>query len=138
MSIKEIERLKGNPSLVEAYRIGMNSLFTAGITDALRALGRPIRRKEGADAIQMASEASWSAGWNDCLENLLYFQELHLGGTLETPNVKMDFGSLQKALQSGDLTQEEADAIRSGKPITYKPESVTSNITIPVRDKNGV
>lgn len=131
MTLREVDRIAGNPNAIEAYRAGINSLFQAGVIDALRALGRPLRRKEGADHIQMASEASWSVGWNDCLDTLLYFAERHLNTEEEKPNVRMDFGSIDKAVLSGDLTKEEADAIRRGKSINYDPKTYTRNIPEP-------
>src|SRR6185369_10641653 len=109
--IKELERIKGNPNVVNAYRTGMNALFQAGIIDVLRVLGRPRILTKTPEL--MALEGARSSGWNDCIDALLYFEENYLESveTGITP-VKMDFGSIDTALKSGDLTEEEADAIR--------------------------
>lgn len=130
---KEIDRIKGNPAVLESYRSGMNSLFQAGIVDALRVLGRPKRYANGQSHIVMASEGAWSAGWNDCLEALLYFEQLYLTDGTAVPNVRMDFGSLTRAVANGELNQEEADAIRRGDTPKYKQSDYTSNITIPTK-----
>ena len=135
MSIKEVERIRGNNNAIEAYRTGMNQLFQAGIIDAIRVLGRP--RRIGSHDV-MGTEGAWSSGWNDCLDTLLYFQEKYLEATQETPSVRMDFGAIDKAVQAGDLTEGEADAIRDGNPIKYDPKSYTRNIEIPKRPASKV
>lgn len=132
MSIKEIERIRGSVNALGAYRTGMHALFEAGIIDAMRVLGRPKIRSDS-DATHMAAQGAWSAGWNDCLETFLYFEQLYLNTDTETSNVKMTFGSIDKAQDAGDLTEEEANAIRNGKPITYKPDTFTNNINNPKR-----
>ncbi len=135
MIAKEIDRIKGNPSVKDAYRTGMNALFQAGIVDALRVLGRPKRHRNGESEVVMASEGAWSAGWNDCLETLLYFEQLYFNddNPAETPNVRMDFGALSKIVESGELTREEADAIRNNTSPKYNAAEYSRNITIPKR-----
>lgn len=138
MTVKEIERIRGSVNAIEAYRTGMNALFQAGVIDALRVLGRPKRVNNGSDIHEMASEGSWSAGWNDCLDTLLYFQEVYLDATTEIPNVKMEFGALDRAVKDGDLTKEESDALRNNRSVVYKPGDYTKNIDNPKRPKDGV
>lgn len=135
--IKELDRIKGNPNAVSAYRTGMSALFQGGIIDVLRVLGRPRPHKGGVEA--MALEGARSSGWNDCLEALLYFEELYLE-SVEAGGipVKMEFGSIESALKSGDLTEGEADAIRGDKAYRYDPKFYTGNIENPVRPKIGV
>ena len=130
MIIKEIDRIKGNPNVVEAYRNAMNLLHSAGIIDALRVLGNPVMA-ETAD--KMAINGAHAAGWSGCLMALQYFEEVYLQDASDVTRVRMDFGSVDKALSSGDLTTEEADAIRRGYTIKYPTKHFTSNIDIPKR-----
>lgn len=67
--------------------------------------------------------AAQSIGFNYALDLLIYFREIVLDvAKKEVP--KMDFGGIDKALRDGDLTKEEADAIRNGQPIpSLKSES---------------
>jgi hypothetical protein len=75
-----------------------------------------------------------AAGWQACLDLIVDFKEKILRPILETKATpRADFGSLDRAVESGDITKEEADAIRnnrtptytdsSGQPITVKPHT---------------
>lgn len=132
MIVKEIERIRGNVNAVNAYRTGLKALFDSGIIDALRMLGRPAIRSDS-DHTHMAAQGAMSAGWNNCLDTLLYFEEKYLSEIQETPNVQMDFGALESALKNGDISEEEAYAIRNRKSISYRTNDYTGNIENPKR-----
>lgn len=131
---RELRELKGNKEALDIYIEARNKLVNSGVFNALRALGRPTRYETGKDINQMASEASWSSGWNDCLDSLLHFNEMYLTSEDESGIVnteqRADFNALDLAVASGFLTKEEADERKQSG--TYsKPESTqyTSNIT---------
>lgn len=130
---KELDRLIGNQNAIAALRTGVSALFSAGILDAIRMLGRPRRIKEGENQTVMASEAAWSSGWNDCLDTLLYFEEMYLAPDKTVPDVRMDFGALDRAVAEGNITKEEADAIRSNSTVKYDLKSLSNNIPKPAK-----
>lgn len=127
--LKELDRIKGNPNVIEAYRTGLNALFNSGVIDFLRAIGRPTRHKNGENHIVMASEAAWSSGWNDCLDNLLYLEDRYLTEQVPVESLRMDFGSLDRSEAKGDLTKDEIDAIKRGTTPKYDPKQYSNNLS---------
>lgn len=128
MILRELERIKGNDALTGLYLEGISKLFQSGVIDCLRALGQPTRIALGKDINVMASEASSSAGWNACLNALLYFQEMYLTDSQEQESPRMDFNSIQKLVDQGDITKEEADAIRNNTTPSYPRDKYTGNL----------
>jgi hypothetical protein len=132
---RELRELKGDSQSEALYLEGRNKLVNSGVFNALRALGRPTRYEGGKDVQQMASEAAWSSGWNDCLDSLLHFYEFYLPP--EAPSLgdtQADFGALDLAVERGDLTKEEADARKHGSTyVRPDPSQYTGNIKPPTR-----
>jgi hypothetical protein len=64
-----------------------------------------------------AQQTSWSDGYNQCLDDIMMFRERFLEANTEKTLPRMGFGGLEFALFKDDLTEEEAHAIRTGKPI---------------------
>jgi hypothetical protein len=120
---KELAVLRANPQFVSLYLEGMSALFRSGVFGALRLIGRPIILEKGKDVHCMATQAAWSSGFNDAIDMLMNFKEKFIDVENKAEEPRMDFGGLDYALQRGDISKEEADAIRSGKPI------VASDIT---------
>lgn len=130
---RELRELQGDAQAKEIYIEGRNKLVASGVFNALRALGRPQRYDFGKDINQMASEASWSSGWNDCLDSLLHFNEYYLPDeeAVAENNQQQapDFGAIDLAVSRGDLTEEEANARKQQGQFT-RPDvtKLTSNI----------
>lgn len=130
---RELRELKGDQQALQLYIEGMAKLRASGVLNALRALGRPVRHNTGKDPNQMASEASWSAGWNDYQDALMHFQEMYLDDPVMDNPGPADFGAVEVALERGDITKEEYDARKRGHYPKPAPESFTNNIKLPTR-----
>jgi hypothetical protein len=114
--LKQLQKAVGTASsLVEIQ----SNLRDSRIYELLREVGRAkdIHPATPNYLEVQAMQTAWSAGYNDCLDHIMMFREKFLEVDLERETPKMSFGGLDHALFKGDLTQEEADAIRSGKPI---------------------
>jgi len=129
---RELRELQGDEQAKTTYIEGRNKLITSGVVNALRAIGRPTRYDSGKDINQMASEAAWSSGWNDCLDSLIHFHEMYLpdeetiAASAQQPP---DFGAIDLAVARGDLTKEEADARKQqGRFRQPDASQFTSNI----------
>lgn len=116
--LKELDKIKKNPSFVGIYIQGMGMLNQSGIFDFLKQCGQPQIFDNGKDVQVMAAQAARSAGFNECLNMLLNFREMFLSDI--TPLTKPLYGANEAALSRGDLTQEELDAIESGRTPEYK------------------
>lgn len=114
MSAKEkLENLKASGSLLGMYNDAMIKLRDSGVIDVLRERGRvlPISVASPNYVDVQAAAANQSIGYNQCLDDLYFFRETFL-----TPEVQQkaraDFGALERAVTRGDMTKEEADALR--------------------------
>ena len=106
---KEIANWLNNQEAVALYRQGMSLIEKSGILSVLFRLGIPNLIHLGADANIMASQASWSNGYQTALEQLRYFEELFKGDAKHAVTaIEPDFGGLAEAVRRGDMTSEEA------------------------------
>lgn len=127
---KELAVLRANPQFVSLYLEGMSALFRSGVFGALRLIGRPIILEKGKDVQCMATQAAWSSGFNDAIDVLMNFKEQFIDVEKRAEEPRMDFGGLDYALQRGDITKEEADAIRLGKSIdSAAPNIATKSVS---------
>lgn len=110
-----LERIKANPGLIAS---GLDQLYQAGVFDFLRDAGRARRiSPEAKNYVEWQNAiANQSIGYNQALDDLFNLKETFLEDN-EQHQPKAEFGSYDIALASGDLTEEEVDAIRSGKPV---------------------
>lgn len=115
---ESLERLKGSAALLKLYNDGMIGIRDSGVLDILRERSRcalvPAATPNYVDV--QAAAANQSIGYARALDELYYFRELFLDSQ-EKPQARADFGSVEYALSRGDITEQEADAIRTGKPI---------------------
>lgn len=96
----------------------MSALYNSRVLEALRERGRVVNL--GGRAVhEVALEAARSAGYNEALDDLVYFKERFIDTAIVLDQVPMDFSALANLVKSGVLTQEEADAIRQGKQPNY-------------------
>lgn len=117
MNPNALKKLQENPVLVAAYSQAMSLLNESGVLDILRDNGRvgPVSPETPHYVEYQNALANWSLGYNTCMDQLLYFREIFLEKDSYKDKMQMDFGSLDSAVEKGDLTQGEADAIRNGK-----------------------
>lgn len=130
---RELQSLRNSPTCLSLYIEGIQLLQQSGIVQFLRLFSRPVIYKNGIDIAVNATEAARSAGFNDCLDCLLMFQEAFLRKPDEvSPDLRMDFNGLERAKARNDLTEEEANAIRSGKSPDYSKYLSGSKPTTPI------
>ena len=112
-----IEQLRKNEAFSELYSTGMSFIYRSGLLTALKEFGRPVVGRNDSVTAQ-AYEAARAYGYQQCLDDLLYFRERYIDNQPEI-KVKADYGGLDLAVERGDITEGERDAIRNGK---YEPD----------------
>lgn len=115
---KKLEILRKNDSFLHQFNTGMSSLFQSGVFDVLREIGKCRILELGANAQVLATQAARSAGYNEALDDLMYFRETYFEKDNAVPTPPAEYGGLDAALLRGDLEKEEADAIRLGKNLS--------------------
>jgi len=120
MNAMILKRLKENEAFLSLYSQGMSLLYQSGVFDFLRDNGRVVQvSPELPNYVDyQAGIANWSAGYQAAIDHILYFKELFLE-PLKREIPEMTFGSYENALNKGDLTEEEADAIKRGATVDY-------------------
>lgn len=124
---KQIESFKTNTALLAHLTTALSLLHQSGVLSFLRDLGRVKFVPPDAEnytSVQ-ASAAAESWGYNQALDNLIYFREYFLETTQPKADKVADlYGALEKVVADGDLSEGEADAIRTDSPIP-EPTVVT-------------
>lgn len=123
--MRTLKQIKANPSFLGIYMQALGMLKQSGILEHLQEIGKPRIIEMGKDINMQATQAAWSAGFNDCLELLTNFKEIHFEATKE--QLQPLYGANKMALERGDLTQEEVDAINSGRNPTYNTKSASGS-----------
>ena len=131
---KFIEDLKKTSSTAAEMLQVAVSLKRSRVYELLREIGRAKGLHPATPNYleAQAMQTAWSDGYNQCLDDIMYFRERFLEAEFDKKPPKMSFGGLDLALFKEDLTQEEADAIRSGKPVpraTTKPKRKSTKTT---------
>lgn len=116
---KLLENLKRSESTAKAMLSVQEAFVTSRVYDFLREIGRPkdIHPSVPNYLEVQAMQTAWSVGYNQCLDDIMLFRERFLEADLNKTPPKMSFGGLDVALSREDLTPEEANAIRDGKPV---------------------
>lgn len=121
MSILDLElsKLRDSASFISLYQRGMGALYDSGIFNFLREKGKARIPSDGGTNIQMlATQAARSAGYNEALDDLFYFVQIHFEDkSPKQPDISLV--GVEMALAKGDITEEEADAIRDGRDPDY-------------------
>lgn len=112
-----LKELTNDPNFNKYLPFALSALKASGVLRALRELARPaavpVTGLENALA-QQAFEAQKSIGYNNCLDDLIYFVDRYLKDKTQTNAPELNYGAGLAVLESGDLTKEELDAIISG------------------------
>ncbi len=103
----ELQTLKNDAGFMQKYSALKELLRSSNIINILRQFGRPVISEGGSNIYRTATQAAFSAGYNQALDDILYFKELYMQETTKTNNVKAHFGALDIALSKGDLTKED-------------------------------
>ncbi len=115
-----LERLLKNPEVSDVTLNIHNLLKNSGVADYVQMLGNQILTKQTSTVEEAALQGARAAGWQECLDFILYFNELVIQPTVKVDSMpRADFGSLDRAVTLGDLTKEEVDAIRTNRQPDY-------------------
>lgn len=106
MFAKHLERIRSNPTIISNFKAAVAVLEENYIFYFLVALGRPQRTaKSSLD--ELANEGAYAAGWQDCLDHLLNFEEYYLSQKKSSVPLNPDYGGKRKLLEEGRITEEE-------------------------------
>lgn len=123
-----LKRLVASQSTPDSALAIANQLITSGIGEFVRAKGNQILTKQTSTVEEAALLGARAAGWQECLDLILNFNELVIRPTVVQEYVpRADFGSLEKSLAIGDLTKEEVDAIRRDTKPIYPTTTIKSS-----------
>lgn len=115
-----LKRLKSEQSgYSELYLQGLNLIQQSGVLEVLREEAEPQIVSAGANLSSQAIESARSAGYFQCLKDLIYFRERFLIDRPDLNSASPDYGGLSRAYQDGDLTEAELHAIRTNTKPKY-------------------
>lgn len=108
-----LSTLKKNIDNLADIVTSVDKLTSLGLFTFLRALGTPSTPNQG-DVNSCAHQASYCEGYNDALDDLMYFKEKWLTGpTSSAPSQDLVARGIDLALANGKLTEKEANDLRS-------------------------
>lgn len=103
----ELKTLIGSKSFMTHYANAKLALKDSGIVPFLRIFSSPQLLDGGENKDKASAEAAFCAGYNKCLNDILYFNELHAQPEANRKDIKPTFGALERMVDRGDITQEE-------------------------------
>lgn len=125
---KSLERLRQNASIVPIVDTAVGTLIQSGVMTFLREKAAPVIIDGGESINKAAILAAMSAGYNACLDDLLNFKERFIVEREVVTSSAPDYGATEAIVERGDLTKEEADAIRANRPID--PTKYTESVRV--------
>jgi hypothetical protein len=132
---KTLEVIIKNPQFLSQHLTIVENLTYSGLLDYLRTAGLARLRLPYKDAVEMSLNAARVQGWQECLDTIITFRDQIYKPEIEdkpSQTPRSDFGSLDKAVDRGDLTREEADAIRLNTKPDYSAYITTDKPDAPV------
>lgn len=112
--MKTLEAIKGNTAAITMQSKAVDLLEEIGFIDFLRERAQPLIINLGESVHINATQGMRSAGYFDCINDLIYFKERYIIERKEADlsNVPPDYGAVEDSIKKGYLTKEEADGIR--------------------------
>lgn len=104
---RELKAFRDNAAARDLYSKGVALLRQSGIFNMLRVLARPFAIDSGANPNQSAYMAAFVEGYNTCLDDITYFEEMYLGDISQVKGAKADFGAMKLAMSKGYITEED-------------------------------
>jgi hypothetical protein len=106
---EELDEWFKSEERIADYLKGVELLERSGALKLLMRLGIPNLIAHGSDLNIMASQASWSNGYQTCLEQLKYFIRMFQPKDegVQRAMGEPDFGGIQRALRQGDIRKED-------------------------------
>jgi hypothetical protein len=111
----ELKRFKESSGAIDFYRQARDAFKASGLPGLLRIFARPYTVDGGADPHRAAYSAGVSEGYNQCLDDLLYFEEQYLQQGVGASKVRADFGGQRLALSKGDLTEKDLEKLNGSR-----------------------
>lgn len=108
-----LDEIKQSTDFLSLYTQALSYLHGSGLLRLLREFGQVkyVPAETPNYSAVLASQAEFSRGYNQALDDLIYFREQYLD-PLTKASPQLDFGALRRAVLTGDLTEEEADELR--------------------------
>lgn len=119
MKVKSLEALKNNPAALVSIQTSISEMISSGLFTFLRERAIPVIHDRGININSMAVEGARSAGYNECLDDILNFRERYILSKEVFDTLSLNYGGTELAVGKGDILKEEADAIRLDK--SYDP-----------------
>jgi hypothetical protein len=117
--IDPVDLFKNSKEAFDGFLRALSTLNSTGVLEFLRERGQVRATSESSVnyVAAQAAKANFSLGYNQALNELVYFRELFLAHPDISTQAPIDFGAMNKVLESGDLEPEEIEALRNGQPI---------------------
>jgi hypothetical protein len=110
---KALASLRGNLGALPAIEEAINLLVKSEFIDFLKDQARPYIVNGGADVNVMASQAAYSAGYHECIDDIINFKKKYiLDEKTARAGIIADYGGTQRALKQGYITEEDLDEFR--------------------------
>lgn len=120
---KALDAILENKDFLPQHLYIVEGLQRSGLLAYLRVAGLSYLNLPYKDATESALNAARAQGWQACLDTIITFKEQVYGPELDPvknkPIPRPDFGAINKAVERGDLTEEEANAIRNNTKPDY-------------------
>lgn len=112
----EFKRIKASATFPSFYTDLLSALHNTGLINFLRkgAVPHLIYNQEAG-----ALECARAAGYNEALDDILYFREKYLEEQKPATRKAPDYGGMSVLEEEGRLTVEELNAIRRGERPDY-------------------
>lgn len=111
----ELTRFKANEIAIDKYKEGLRMLQESGFLNLLRVFARPFSIDRGANPYMAAYNGAMMEGYQQCLDDLIYFEHKHLTSMARVKQPLADFGGLSAAVATGKITKQEADSLKGRK-----------------------
>jgi hypothetical protein len=111
----ELTKFKESSAALDYYRQARDAFKASGLPGLLRIFARPYTVDGGANPHRAAYSAGVSEGYNQCLDDLLYFEEQYLQQGVSAKKILADFGGQRLALSKGDLTQADLEKLNGSR-----------------------
>lgn len=112
--MEKLKQLLGNSAVVTMHDRAVSILTDIGFIDFLKERARPYILGVGDDVQVLATQAARSAGYFECIEDLLYFKSRYVQPSMDSSGVIPDYGGLDESVKKGYITEGERNAIKSG------------------------
>jgi|GEM_PF-4422949 len=110
--MSKLSELQGNKAAVTSIERAVQTLKDVGFIEFMREQARPIIVNQGKDITIMASQASHSAGYNNAVDDMLNFTSRYIIKSTTPNELIADYGGVERAIERGHISQEEADEYR--------------------------